>query len=1038
MKDETEGDGQFAAPLAELVREYPAPSEMGETDQERSTANFPNIKQLVKRVELRLNEHRSVADRDRFIADSGYGTGTLAHVPYFTVFRSDETDSSLYGLYVVYLIDPVTDTVYLTLNQGASEAGDVASNSGTTLTKKEVLAAHAEYYREQIDIPEGWETASAELSTELGKSAEYNAGTICYTSYGLSDLENTEQVLSDLETACELYDSLLDTLYGWPAKITETRRVWKISPEGGEYWDIWRSEGVASIHWPNTDAPDPASIPDVNDIGHPRSGERQVYTFENEISEGDILIAGSLSKHANKVFGVGVVESDHATTDQENTVPEDELQKKTDVHRRFIGVKWYPVAERYLPITVAKDGEEVFHQQTIEQFSHDEFRRLLGAIARRRAILELEESPTAALQNIEQILYEGNTVKIDDSELESHGHSTSDGLGPYSGITEATEAIREQLVTANPDNWLGSELASGLITEWTAVLRRNSTVENEINPNDVHVYEQLYDLYHNNRGRLQTEANKLNVQQIENSSLTPAQVLFTVLIRDLQLQADLKPNFNHVKMDQLLDERFRQPPLEESMTPPKERETIARQLSRAKQIVFHGPPGTGKTYTAREFARWWIPRHSETPTEAQLETVTFHPSFTYEDFIEGLTARENDGGVEYAVEAGVFKQFCDRARRAYEAHRDGDSSGSSPPYVFIIDEINRGNLAQIFGEIITLLEPDKRQDAASETATILPHSNERFTVPPNLYVIGTMNTADRSIALVDAALRRRFRFIHFPPSMTPLESAYGFDGEIALETLATEGNAADSLLALSILAWKQLNARIRDVAQLGRGKQLGHSYLLGIDQDADPTEQVAQIVDAWQFEILPLLEEYYFGQFIEIERQLFGGNAGELLDTDRQEIRAFTAGELATVLAELTGLDTKWAPPTPSDDSFSNSLAYLADQGVLEVGDELHFDIDGLHEDPEPEFEPDSDYWVCTVADLGAQKSVRWAHDGELHSLSELAERIDHDHRDTTRTNYAGPTYWYIPGHEEYSLLDLARAIQDGEVSPDQLRSVET
>lgn len=619
--------------------------------------------------------------------------------------------------------------------------------------------------------------------------------------------------------------------------------------------------------------------------------------------------------------------------------------------------------------------------------------------------------------------------------LEQFGYEFSDTAEPYSGIEEATAAIRKQLPDGETDNWLGNTLATDIIEAWTEVLRRNDTVSNNIDPGDVHVYERLFELYDEHTEQLQAQADRLGVRQIQKSSLTPAQVLFVCLVRDLQLKADLTANFNHVKMERLVDEEFRQPQLDGPENPPQRRKEIARQLSQAKQLVFHGPPGTGKTYTAREFARWWLTQEVDSPTEANLEVVTFHPSFTYEDFIEGLTARQHNGGVEYAVEAGVFKQLCDRARRDYESHRDADTGGSPPPYVLIIDEINRGNLAQILGEIITLLEPDKRQDAASETATTLPHSNERFTVPPNLYVIGTMNTADRSIALVDAALRRRFRFLHFPPSIAPLEEKYGFDGEVELENLARDGDAADSLLALSVLGWKHLNARIREATQLGRGKQLGHSYLLGIDRNAESTEQVGQLVDTWQFEILPLLEEYYFGQFTEIERKLFDGDAGALLDTDRQEIRDFTAGELATVLADLIGLDIAWSPPTQSNGSFSNSVSYLVDQGVLDVGDELHFNIDAMHENPELLFEPDSDYWVCTIADLEAQKGVRWAHDGELHSLTDIARRIDHDHRDTERTNYAGPDYWYIPGYEEYSLLELARGIRDSEFTPEELRS---
>lgn len=393
--------------------------------------------------------------------------------------------------------------------------------------------------------------------------------------------------------------------------------------------------------------------------------------------------------------------------------------------------------------------------------------------------------------------------------------------------------------------------------------------------------------------------------------------------------------------------------------------------------------------------------------------------------------------MEYAVEPGVFKRLCDRVRAAYQSHQADDANGSPRPYVLIIDEINRGNLAQILGEIITLLEPDKRQNGDNETATTLPHSSERFTVPPNLYIIGTMNTADRSIALVDAALRRRFRFLHFPPAMAPFEDAYGFAGQADIEARASDGKPAEALLARSVLAWQRLNEQIRGATQLGRGKQLGHSYLLGIEQDVPQREQIAQIVDAWQFEILPLLEEYYFGQFTEIEQQLFDGDAGALLDAERQEIQAFTAAELAEALGALVGIEADWQVPASTSDSFTNSLAYLAEYGLVEAGDELRFDLDSLHGDPEPRFESDHEYWVCTVVDLDAEQSVRWAYDDELHSLTDLARRIDHDHRDTDRTSYAGHRYWYIPGYEDYSLLELARGLRDGELTLEQLRSAD-
>ena len=323
---------------------------------------------------------------------------------------------------------------------------------------------------------------------------------------------------------------------------------------------------------------------------------------------------------------------------------------------------------------------------------------------------------------------------------------------------------------------------------------------------------------------------------------------------------------------------------------PRNADTIARQLAAVGQVVFHGPPGTGKTYTAHRFARWWVARQEGVePREEQVRTVTFHPSFSYEDFVEGLTAATTDeGAVTYEIEDGIFKEICADAREAYQNAREDDEP--APRYVLIADEINRGNLAQIFGETMTLLELDKRLDGDAEPNLSLAHSGKRFTVPPNLYLIGTMNTADRSIALVDAALRRRFRFIHFPPDERPIFEAYGFDDEQGLRAAAIEESGRDELVAKSTLALRELNERISE--DRGRGKRIGHSYLLGLE-----SEQA--VVDAWKFEILPLLEEYYFGGFDQLRQLVFDGGGDRLVDWDRAEIRPFDAADLRAALTDL-------------------------------------------------------------------------------------------------------------------------------------------
>lgn len=207
------------------------------------------------------------------------------------------------------------------------------------------------------------------------------------------------------------------------------------------------------------------------------------------------------------------------------------------------------------------------------------------------------------------------------------------------------------------------------------------------------------------------------------------------------------------------------------------------------------------------------------------EFVTFHQSFAYEEFVEGLKPFliEETDSVGYEVRPGVFKDICARADAAWQAHGE-----QAPKYLLVIDEINRANIAKVFGELITLIEDDKRLGKDNSLRVRLPYSGEMFGVPPNLYILGTMNTADRSIALLDLALRRRFSFVELMPEASVLQEVDGVDLRSVLN---------------------RLNDRIQIL--LDRDHQVGHSYLMDL-------KSKSSLHHAWYNRIVPLLEEYFY------------------------------------------------------------------------------------------------------------------------------------------------------------------------------------
>ncbi len=249
------------------------------------------------------------------------------------------------------------------------------------------------------------------------------------------------------------------------------------------------------------------------------------------------------------------------------------------------------------------------------------------------------------------------------------------------------------------------------------------------------------------------------------------------------------------------------------------------------------------------------------------EFITFHPSFGYEEFIEGLRPDADEEGIlRFSVREGIFKRFARQACNILLQETGIDliwiEGGDPPqlteeekklvqqkapdiPFYFVIDEINRGDISRIFGELITLLEADKRYSAEHEIITCLPYSKQLFAIPPNLYVIGTMNTADKSIALVDIALRRRFGFIEMMPDYELLEDLFM---DIPAEVVPVTDCA--------ILLLQTINNRIRN--RYDRDHQIGHSYLTGIKMAKDRNEAIEMLRLAWYYEILPLLQEYFY------------------------------------------------------------------------------------------------------------------------------------------------------------------------------------
>jgi 5-methylcytosine-specific restriction protein B len=305
----------------------------------------------------------------------------------------------------------------------------------------------------------------------------------------------------------------------------------------------------------------------------------------------------------------------------------------------------------------------------------------------------------------------------------------------------------------------------------------------------------------------------------------PQGSLFKLTRGEYDFILDMIREENPVATEASIDAYTKSDFLDEVYMTEKRYENLVAVLRNKKNIILQGAPGVGKTFAARRLA-WSMMGEKD---DSRIEFVQFHQNYSYEDFMMGYKPVEDGFELKY----GIFYRFCQKA-----------ANQPDKEFFFIIDEINRGNMSKIFGELLMLIEKDYRGTKAT-----LAYNGLSFSVPKNLYIIGMMNTADRSLAMIDYALRRRFSFFEVEP---------GFDSEGFIHYQNGLNNETLNELVNKV---KDLNREISLDKSLGKGFCIGHSYFCG--RDVCTEEWLHSIVD---YDILPMLSEYWFDDANKLQR----------------------------------------------------------------------------------------------------------------------------------------------------------------------------